>query len=196
MHRADAGVELLLTDDPERADAIASELDEANAQRRARRDAASCSRPRRRSPRAAEQPAYVLASEDWHPGVIGIVASRIAERHHRPRPMIALAGDEGTGSGRSIPGFDLLGGLDAVRRASAPLRRPPGGRRPDGGRRRGRRPARGVRRARRVRRWTRPTSFPRSGSTPSSPRRTPASRSPRSSGGSRRSAWATRDRCC
>jgi single-stranded-DNA-specific exonuclease len=45
--------------------------------------------------------------------VIGIVASRIAERHHRPCVLIALDGDEGTGSGRSIPGFDLLGGLDA-----------------------------------------------------------------------------------
>ena len=55
-------------------------------------------------------PAYVLAGEDWHPGVIGIVAARIAERHHRPAVLIALDGEEGTGSGRSIPAFDLLGG--------------------------------------------------------------------------------------
>ena len=52
--------------------------------------------------------------------MIGIVASRIAERHHRPAVLIALDGDEGTGSGRSIPAFDLLGGLDA---ASADLLR-------------------------------------------------------------------------
>ena len=52
--------------------------------------------------------------------MIGIVASRIAERHHRPAVLIALDGDEGTGSGRSIPAFDLLGGLDA---ASAELLR-------------------------------------------------------------------------
>jgi single-stranded-DNA-specific exonuclease len=52
--------------------------------------------------------------------VIGIVASRIAERHHRPAVLIALEGDEGTGSGRSIPAFDLLAGLDA---ASADLLR-------------------------------------------------------------------------
>jgi single-stranded-DNA-specific exonuclease len=45
--------------------------------------------------------------------VIGIVAARIAERHHRPAVLIALEGDEGTGSGRSIPAFDLLGGLHA-----------------------------------------------------------------------------------
>ena len=67
----------------------------------------------------------MLAGEDWHPGVIGIVASRIAERHHRPAVLIALDGDEGTGSGRSIPAFDLLGGLTAARDAPAPLRRPP-----------------------------------------------------------------------
>ena len=55
----------------------------------------------------------VLAAEGWHPGVIGIVASRIAERHHRPAVLIALEGEEGSGSGRSIKRFDLLGGLHA-----------------------------------------------------------------------------------
>jgi single-stranded-DNA-specific exonuclease len=58
----------------------------------------------------------VLAAEGWHPGVIGIVAARIAERHHRPAVLIALDGAEGTGSGRSIPAFDLLGGLTAASR--------------------------------------------------------------------------------
>ena len=58
----------------------------------------------------------MLAAEDWHPGVIGIVAARIAERHHRPAVLIALDGAEGTGSGRSIPAFDLLGGLTAASR--------------------------------------------------------------------------------
>jgi single-stranded-DNA-specific exonuclease len=57
--------------------------------------------------------AFVLAGEGWHPGVIGIVASRIAERHHRPAVLVAMDGERGTGSARSIPGFDLLGGLDA-----------------------------------------------------------------------------------
>ncbi len=52
--------------------------------------------------------------------MIGIVASRIAERHHRPAVLIALDGEQGTGSGRSIPAFDLLGGLEA---ASADLLR-------------------------------------------------------------------------
>ena len=57
--------------------------------------------------------AYVLAGEGWHPGVIGIVASRIVERHHRPTILVALEGDLGAGSGRSIPGFDLLAALHA-----------------------------------------------------------------------------------
>src|SRR5439155_4563639 len=56
---------------------------------------------------------YVVAGEDWHEGVIGIVASRLAERYHRP--VVLIAGGEGDwkGSGRSIPAFDLHGGLAA-----------------------------------------------------------------------------------
>jgi single-stranded-DNA-specific exonuclease len=112
LYRADAGLELLLTGDAERAAAIADELDHANAERRHTEtrilfDAEAQVRE------LGAQPAYVLAGEGWHPGVIGIVASRIAERHHRPCVMIALEGAEGTGSGRSIPAFDLLGALDA-----------------------------------------------------------------------------------
>ncbi|RKY00178.1 single-stranded-DNA-specific exonuclease RecJ, partial [Candidatus Poribacteria bacterium] len=53
----------------------------------------------------------VLASEEWHRGVIGIVASRIVERFYRPTILIALEEDEGHGSGRSIPEFDLFEGI-------------------------------------------------------------------------------------
>jgi len=74
-------------------------------------------RSERERSETGERSAYVLAGEGWHKGVIGIVASRIAERHHRPTVLIALephaAGGRGTGSGRSIPGFDLLAGLNA-----------------------------------------------------------------------------------
>ncbi len=59
------------------------------------------------------EPAYVLAGEGWHPGVIGIVASRIVERHHRPTLLIALDGESGRGSGRSIGPYDLHAGLAA-----------------------------------------------------------------------------------
>jgi single-stranded-DNA-specific exonuclease len=111
LHRADAALELLLTEDERRAQEIAQELDRANADRR-QEETRILFEAEAQVAELGERPAYVLWGEDWHPGVIGIVASRIAERHHRPAVLIALAGDEGTGSGRSIPGFDLLGGLD------------------------------------------------------------------------------------
>jgi single-stranded-DNA-specific exonuclease len=112
LYRADAGLELLLTEDRERAQAVAAELDAVNTERR---DVETRIRFEAEA-LVAEHPAgnaLVLAAEGWHPGVIGIVASRIAERHHRPAILIALDGEEGSGSGRSIPRFDLLGGLNA-----------------------------------------------------------------------------------
>jgi single-stranded-DNA-specific exonuclease len=112
LYRADAGLELLLTDDPERARAVAAELDTVNAERR---DVETRIRFAAEALVAEAGPAaaFVLAGEGWHPGVIGIVAARIAERHHRPVVLIALDGEEGAGSGRSIPSFDLLAGLQA-----------------------------------------------------------------------------------
>ena len=113
LYRADAGLELLLTEDRERARAVAAELDAVNAERR---DVETQIRFQAEA-LVAEHPdgprPLVLAGEGWHPGVIGIVASRIAERHHRPAILIALDGEEGSGSGRSIKAFDLLGGLHA-----------------------------------------------------------------------------------
>jgi len=55
----------------------------------------------------------VLYAEGWHPGVIGIIASRIVERIHRPTVLLSISGDEVRGSARSIPGFDLLTSLNA-----------------------------------------------------------------------------------
>ncbi|MDX6699279.1 MAG: single-stranded-DNA-specific exonuclease [Solirubrobacteraceae bacterium] len=113
LHRADAGLELVLTEDEERAEAVARELDSANHERRDV-ETRILFEAERLVAEAGERPAYVLAGEDWHPGVIGIVASRIAERHHRPTVMVAMDGERGTGSGRSIAGFDLLAGLNAA----------------------------------------------------------------------------------
>lgn len=112
VQRADGAVELLLTEDPERARAIAQELGSANAERR-HVETRILFEAEAQLAELGDQPAYVLAGDGWHPGVIGIVASRIAERRHRPVVLIALDGDRGTGSGRSIPAFDLLAGLDA-----------------------------------------------------------------------------------
>ena len=117
LYRADAGVELFLTEDAGRAAEIADELSRANGERRAteRQVDAAAEAARRELPDALrEAPALVLAGEGWHPGVIGIVASRLVERHHRPAVVISLDGEGGgRGSGRSIPGFDLLAGLEA-----------------------------------------------------------------------------------
>jgi single-stranded-DNA-specific exonuclease len=115
LYRADAGVELLLTDDDARAAAIADELDHANAERR-QTEQRILWEAEQQVRDLGERPAYVLAGEGWHPGVIGIVASRIVERTNRPALLIALDAEvgTGTGSGRSIPRFDLLGALHAA----------------------------------------------------------------------------------
>jgi single-stranded-DNA-specific exonuclease len=117
LYRADAGVELMLTEDDARAAEIAIELSRANAERRARErevDAAAEAALRELPDHLRQAPALVLAGEGWHPGVIGIVASRLVERHHRPVIVISLdEKGEGRGSGRSIPGFDLHAALEA-----------------------------------------------------------------------------------
>ncbi len=112
LYHADAGLELILTEDAGRAAQVAGELDRANSERRAVEMGIRFNAEAQIS-ELGPQSAYVLAGEDWHPGVIGIVASRLAETHGRPVVLIALDGDSGRGSGRSIDGFDLLGGLTA-----------------------------------------------------------------------------------
>jgi single-stranded-DNA-specific exonuclease len=113
LARADAALELLLCSDPARARQIAQELDGLNAERRSVEERITWEAEAQVAELGA-RPAYVLAGQGWHPGVIGIVASRIVEAHHRPAILIALDGDApAQGSGRSIPGFDLLGALGA-----------------------------------------------------------------------------------
>jgi single-stranded-DNA-specific exonuclease len=117
LYRADAGVELLLTDNEARAQEIAAELGRANSERRARErevDTAAEAARRELPEHLREGMGLVVAGEDWHPGVVGIVASRLVERHHRPVVVISLDGEGGgRGSGRSIPGFDLHAALGA-----------------------------------------------------------------------------------
>ena len=117
LYRADAGVELMLTDDTERAAAIAAELDRANAERRWAEQKVVEGAERARSALPASQadaPALVLAGEGWHPGVVGIAASRLVERHFRPTILLSVDGARAKGSARSIPGFDLVAALDAT----------------------------------------------------------------------------------
>lgn len=119
LYRADAGVELMLTEDGDRAERIAGELERANRERRAVEAEVleGAERALRElGPEQAEAPGLVLAGQGWHPGVVGIVASRLAERQLRPVVLIGLDGEgRGRGSGRSIPGFDLLAALDACK---------------------------------------------------------------------------------
>jgi single-stranded-DNA-specific exonuclease len=117
LYRADAGVELFLTEDEGRAEEIAVELSRANSERRATErevDAAAEAARRELPEELRDARGFVVAGEGWHPGVVGIVASRLVERHGRPVVVISLDEDgSGRGSGRSIPGFDLLAALEA-----------------------------------------------------------------------------------
>src|SRR6185312_11970281 len=109
-----AALELLLTDDAGEAKRLANDLEELNRERQAVearifREAAAQVDEWPAEQRARR--AYVVAGEAWHEGVIGIVASRLVERFNRP--VVLITGTEGDwkGSGRSIPSFDLHGGL-------------------------------------------------------------------------------------
>ena len=110
--RSDLGARLLSTDDPTEAADLAARLDTLNSERRSveaeilRHAIAAIETEDNLDPGA---PAIVVAREGWHPGVVGIVASRLRERYRRPVVVIGLdrEADIGRGSGRSQPGVDL-----------------------------------------------------------------------------------------
>jgi single-stranded-DNA-specific exonuclease len=105
-----AALDLLLTDDDETAAKLAGELEGLNAERQAVEEGiarAALAQVEAWPERHRARRGYVVAGEDWHAGVIGIVASRLVERFHRPVVLIAGGGREWKGSGRSIPAFDL-----------------------------------------------------------------------------------------
>jgi single-stranded-DNA-specific exonuclease len=111
-----AALELLLTDDPDDARRLASSLEDLNKERQAvegRIVREAIAQVESWPEEHKQRRAYVVAGEDWHEGVIGIVASRLVEKFNRP--VVLIAGGEGDwkGSGRSIPSFDLHGGLAA-----------------------------------------------------------------------------------
>ena len=109
------GVRLLLTDDRVEALALAHQLEGLNGERQAldqrMLDAALEQVERDADPE--RDAGLVLAGDGWHPGVVGIVASRIVERYGRPTFLVAFDGDIGKGSGRSISRFDLHAALTA-----------------------------------------------------------------------------------
>ncbi|NLO27465.1 MAG: single-stranded-DNA-specific exonuclease RecJ [Actinobacteria bacterium] len=105
---------LLLTEDEREASKLAAELHELNG---ARQEV-----ERRILEEAMEQveglsalpPVIVLAGREWHEGVVGIVASRLVERYHRPSILLGVREEVAKGSGRSVPGYDLMTGLKAA----------------------------------------------------------------------------------
>ena len=112
MRRADAALELLLTEDGARAEEVARELDLLNRDRQEAETRILFAAEAACLPQAS-QAAIVVAGEGWHPGVVGIVASRLVERWRRPCVAIALEDGSGRGSGRSISPYDLHAGLAA-----------------------------------------------------------------------------------
>ena len=116
LGRPDAALELLLTTDKDEAQRLAGELETLNQDRQAVEnrilraaiaEVESWPEPKQR------RRGYVIWGEDWHEGVIGIVASRLVERFNRPVVLIAGTDGEWKGSGRSLPAFDLHGALAA-----------------------------------------------------------------------------------
>jgi single-stranded-DNA-specific exonuclease len=113
LARADAALELLLTEDRDRADEIARELDGLNHDRR-ETEVRITSEAEAMCASQLSAAALVVAGEGWHPGVVGIVASRLVERFRRPAVVIALDGESGRGSGRSIGAYDLHAGIGSA----------------------------------------------------------------------------------
>ncbi len=118
MDTAREVIELFTTRDPREALRLAQKLDQLNAERqRAENDVVEQIAERlAEMPPPAEMPCIVVEGEGWHAGVIGIVASRVVERYHRPTLVLSVDPDSGlaTGSGRSISGYHLLEGLESV----------------------------------------------------------------------------------
>ena len=114
MGAADLAAELLETDDPALAEQLARELCDLNRERQAV-EQAICADAMRKIEllRAEERSALVLSSEDWHQGVVGIVASRLSEKFSCPSFMIHLKDGCGKGSCRSYGGFNLFAALES-----------------------------------------------------------------------------------
>jgi len=110
--RPDLGARLLMCDDAIEAQAMAAELDRYNEERRAIEAMVLADAEAMAAGEIA--PLALLAKEGWHPGVIGIVASRIKDKLDRPAFILAIDGDIAKGSGRSVPGVDLGAAVGAA----------------------------------------------------------------------------------
>ncbi len=105
--QADLGARLLSTDSITEAEALSERLDALNSERREIENAVRAAALAQAEDRGLDAPLVWAAGDGWHPGVVGIVASRLKESANRPAIVIGFDGDEGKGSGRSISGVDL-----------------------------------------------------------------------------------------
>ena len=114
---ANRAVELLVTDDQDKARLLAKELDNENKRRQIIQQAVVDEALLKVNAEAdlKNENALVLADAGWHPGVVGIVASKIKEEFNRPTIIIALENGSGKGSARSVAGFDLYEALTACK---------------------------------------------------------------------------------
>jgi len=119
LNHASEAVELLRATGDDPASQMATALDSLNSERREieRTTSKNIEKLLARSPDHLNRPAIVLSSPDWHPGITGIVAARLARQYHRPAFLVSMPADIGKGSGRSIPGIDIISCL----KACAPL---------------------------------------------------------------------------
>ena len=113
LGKPEVSLELLLTDNPKQASELAKMLTKENRSRQKMEDVVLRQAMARIETEVdfARQRVIVLEGENWHKGIIGIVASRIVDRFYRPTVMISMDGDEGRGSCRSIRNFNLVNAL-------------------------------------------------------------------------------------
>jgi single-stranded-DNA-specific exonuclease len=105
--KADLGARLLACNDPDEARAMADRLDQLNTERREIEAGVTAAALAQAEERGLDAPLVWAAGDGWHPGVVGIVASRLKEATNRPAVVIGFDGEEGKGSGRSVSGVDL-----------------------------------------------------------------------------------------
>jgi len=115
IDEAEHGLRLLLTDDPEEARRLAGRAESVNRLRQEedKRTLREVMGLLKTTFDPESDFGIVLEGEGWHPGVVGIVASRVVEKVHRPTVLIAMEGERGKGSARSIPEFHILDGIRA-----------------------------------------------------------------------------------
>jgi single-stranded-DNA-specific exonuclease len=117
LGHAGYALELLLAEDEERARSLARKLEDFNSRRRALEERVAAAAMEQGGAQVfSGKRSVVLWGEGWHPGVVGIVASRVVEQFYRPAVLVAVEGDAGRGSCRSIPAFDVHDALAALGR--------------------------------------------------------------------------------